>query len=81
MMAALEAAHEKSVRRELSEYYIALDISATFLALMSLTEAVDGCYIVHQTPVEFADWLRETTLKVPLRTLKKPPRGLKKPSS
>lgn len=81
MMAALEAAHDKPVRHELSGYYIALDIRATFLALISLTEAVDWCFIAHQTPVEFADWLRETARKVPLRTLKKHPRGLKKPSS
>jgi hypothetical protein len=81
MMAALEAAHEKPVQHELSGYYIALSISATFLALMQLTEAVDWRFIAHQTPTEFAAWLRETARNVSLRTLKKHPRGPKKPSS
>ncbi len=81
MIAALDAAHDKPVRQEISGYYIALEISATFLALMQLTEAVDWRFIAHLTPYEFAVWLRETARNVPLRTLKKHPRGPKKPSS
>lgn len=81
MIAALEAAHDKPVRHEISGYYIALGISATFLSLTQLTEAVDWRFITHQTPAEFAVWLRETARNVPLRTLKKHPRGPKKPSS
>ena len=81
MMAALDAAHEKPVRHELSGYYIALDISATFLALMQLTDPVEWRFIAHQTPAEFAAWLRETAQNVPLRKLKKHPRGPKKASS
>ncbi len=81
IMAALDAAHGKPVRGEISGYYIALEIAATLLALVQLTDAADWRFAVGQTPSEFADWLRGTARNVQLRTLKKHPRGPKKPAN
>ena len=81
IIAALDSAHEKPVREEISGYYIALEIAATFLALLRITRAADWCFIAGQPPAEFAAWLRETARNVELRTLKKHPRGPKKPAS
>lgn len=81
VVAALESAHEKPLKAEISGYYIAIEIAATFLALVQITEAADWGFIAAQTPAEFAAWLRGTARNVQLRTLKKHPRGPKKPSS
>jgi hypothetical protein len=81
MVAALESAHEKPLKAEISGYYIAIEIAATYLALVQLTGAGDWGFIAGQTPAAFAAWLRETARNVPLRTLKKHSRGPKKPSA
>jgi hypothetical protein len=81
IIAALESAHEKPLRGEISGYYIAIEIAATSLALVQLTEAADWRFIAAQTPAEFAAWLCATARNVQLRTLKKHPRGPKKPSN
>lgn len=81
IIAALEAAHEKPLRGEISGYYIALDIAATFLALVQLSDAADWDFAARCAPGEFAEWLRGTARNVQLRTLKKHPRGPKKPAA
>ena len=60
---------------------IALDIAATFLALVQLSDAADWDSAARCTPGELAEWLRATARNVQLRTLKKHPRGPKKPAS
>lgn len=79
-IAALDAAHEKPVHREMSGYYIAVEIAATFLALLRLAAPSDWDFVAASTPSAFADWLRETARNVPLHALKKHARGPKKPS-
>jgi hypothetical protein len=81
IIAALEAAHEKPLKGEISGYYIALDIAATFLALVQLSDAADWDFAARRAPGEFAEWLRGTARNVQLRTLKKHPRGPKKPAA
>lgn len=81
IIAALESAHERPLREEISGYYIGLDIAATLLALLQLTGTADWVFAASLTPGEFAAWLRETARNVPLRTLKKHPRGPKQPAS
>ena len=80
-MAALESAHDKPLKNEISGYYIALDIAATFLALVQLSDAADWDFAARCAPGEFAEWLRGTARNVQLRTLKKHPRGPKKPAT
>jgi len=81
MISALDCAHDKPVSKEISGYYVAHEIAATFLALVQLGEAVDWTFIAACSPPEFAAWLRETARHVPLRTLKKHSRGPKRPKS
>ena len=81
IMAALESAHDKPLKNEISGYYIALDIAATFLALVQLSDAADWDFASRCAPGEFAEWLRGTARNVQLRTLKKHPRGPKKPAT
>jgi hypothetical protein len=79
ILAALDSAHDKLVSKEVSGYYIAHDIAATFLALIHLGEVVDWRFATTDSLPEFAHWLRETARHIQLRTLKKHPRGPKKP--
>jgi hypothetical protein len=78
MLSALDSAHEKPVSDGLSGYYVAHEIAATFLALIRLGGVLDWRFAAACSPPEFAGWLRETALRVPLHTLKKHGRGPKK---
>jgi hypothetical protein len=79
MMSSLDCAHGKPVSKDISGYYIAHEIAATYLALVHLGAALDWQSVAACSPAEFAAWLRETALHVRLQTLKKHPRGPKKP--
>jgi hypothetical protein len=79
MMSALDCAHEKPVSQDISGYYVAHEIAATYLALIHLGDALDWRFAAACPPAEFAAWLRETALHVRLETLKKHSRGPKKP--
>jgi hypothetical protein len=79
IMSALDCAHGKPVSKDLSGYYIAHEIAATYLALIHLGAALDWRFAAACPPTEFAAWLRETALHVRLQSLKKHPRGPKKP--
>lgn len=79
ILASLDSAHEKPVSENISGYYVAHEIAATFLALIQLGEGLDWGFIAAAPPAEFAVWLRETARHVRLPTLKKHPRGPKKP--
>jgi hypothetical protein len=79
MMSALDCAHEKPVSQDMSGYYIAHEIAATYLAPVHLGEALDWRFAAACSPPEFAAWLRETARHVRLQTLKKHSRGPKKP--
>jgi hypothetical protein len=81
ILSTLDSAHEKPVSKDISGYYIAHEIAATFLALIQLTDAADWGFAAACSPAEFAAWLRETALHVRLQTLKKHPRGPKQPKS
>ena len=79
LRAALDSAQGEPVSQDLSSYYIAHQISATFAALLLLSEATDWDFVATCSPVQFADWLREVARHVRLDSLKKHPRGPKKP--
>jgi hypothetical protein len=79
IISTLDCAHEKPVSKDISGYYIAHEIAATYLALVHLGAGLDWQSIATCPPPEFAAWLRETALHVRLDTLKKHPRGPKKP--
>ena len=79
MLSALDSAHEKPVSENISNYYVAHNIAATFLALLTLSEEQDWRFLAACSALEFAQWLRETALHVNLRALKKHSRGPKKP--
>ena len=79
IISALDCAHGKPVSKDLSGYYIAHEIAATYLALVQLGEALDWQFVAACPPAAFAAWLRETALHVRLQSLKKHPRGPKKP--
>ncbi len=79
VISSLDCAHEKPVSQEVSGYYIAHEIAATFLALVQLGEGLDWGFAAACAPSEFAAWLRETALHVNLRALKKHSRGPKQP--
>lgn len=79
MLAALDSAHQKPVSQDISAYYIAHEISATFRALLVLSAAPDWRFLATCPPAQFAQWLREVARHVPLDTLKKHRRGPKKP--
>jgi hypothetical protein len=79
IMSTLDCVHEKPVSKDLSGYYIAHEIAATYLALIRLGAALDWQTVAAYSPPEFAAWLRETALHVRLQSLKKHPRGPKKP--
>lgn len=81
IISALDCAHKKPVSQDISGYYIAHEISATFLALIQLGGGLDWRFVAACAPPEFAAWLRETALHVNLRALKKHPRGSKPPKS
>jgi hypothetical protein len=81
LISALDCAHEKTVSKEISGYYVAHEIAATFLTLVQLGEALDWTFVAAGSPPEFAAWLRVTARHVPLRTLKKHSRGPKRPRS
>jgi hypothetical protein len=81
IISALDCAHNKPVSKDISGYYIAHEIAATFLALVQLGEELDWRFIAAGAPPEFAAWLRETARHVNLRALKKHPRGPKPPKS
>jgi hypothetical protein len=78
MLAALDSVHEKPVSQEVSSYYIAHDISSTFLALLMLDEALDWRFLASCSPARFAQWLRQVALHIDLAPLKKHTRGPKK---
>jgi hypothetical protein len=79
MISSLDCAHGKPVSKDISGYYIAHEIAATYLALVHLGAALDWQSVAACSPAEFAAWLRETALHVRLQTLKKHSRGPKKP--
>jgi hypothetical protein len=79
IVSTLDCANEKPVSKDISGYYIAHEIAATYLAIVHLGAALDWQFIAACSPAEFAAWLRETALHVRLQTLKKHPRGPKKP--
>jgi hypothetical protein len=81
VISSLDCAHEKPVSKDISGYYIAHEIAATFLALIQLGEGLDWSFVATCAPPEFAAWLRETALHVKLRTLKKHSRSPKQPKS
>jgi hypothetical protein len=81
MITALDCAHEKSVSKNISGYYIAHEIAATFLALVQLGEGWDWDFVAAWTPPEFAVWLHDTARHVNLRALKKHSRGPKPPKT
>ena len=79
IISALDCAHGKPVSKDLSGYYIAHEIAATYLAIVQLGEALDWRFVAACPPAAFAAWLRETALHVRLQSLKKHARGPKKP--
>jgi Transposase DDE domain len=79
IISALDCAHGKPVSKEISGYYIAHEIAATYLAIVQLGEALDWQFAAACPPAAFAAWLRETALHVRLQSLKKHSRGPKKP--
>ena len=79
IISALDCAHEKPVSKDISGYYIAHEIAATYLALVQLGDALDWQFAAACPPAAFAAWLRETALHVRLQSLKKHSRGPKKP--
>ena len=81
ILSALDCAHEKPVSKDISGYYVAHEIAATFLALIQLTDAAEWGFVAACSPAEFAAWLRETASHVRLQTLKKHRRGPKMPKS
>ncbi|WP_085210526.1 transposase [Methylomagnum ishizawai] len=81
MISALDCVHPKPVSKDVSGYYIAHEIAATFLALVQLGEALDWVSVAARTPSGFAAWLRETARNVNLRALRKHSRGPKQPKS
>lgn len=78
MLAAMDGAHQKPVSQNLSSYYMAHDIAATFYALLLLSEAQDWRFLATCSPAQFAQWLRDTAFHVKLEKLKKHARGPKK---
>ncbi|SMF94689.1 Transposase DDE domain-containing protein [Methylomagnum ishizawai] len=81
MISALDCAHQKPVSKDISGYYIAHEIAATFLALIQLGEGLDWRFVAACAPPEFAAWLRDTARHVNLRALKKHSRGPKQPKT
>ena len=81
ILSALDCAHEKPVSKDISGYYVAHEIAATFLALIQLTDAAEWGFVAACSTAEFAAWLRETASHVRLQTLKKHRRGPKMPKS
>lgn len=79
IISALDCAHGKPVSKDISGYYIAHEIAATYLAIVQLGEALDWQFVAACPPAAFAAWLRETALHVRLQSLKKHSRGPKKP--
>ena len=79
IISALDCAHGKPVSKDISGYYIAHEIAATYLALVHLGEALDWRFAAACPPAAFAAWLREAALHVRLQSLKKHARGPKKP--
>ena len=81
MITALDCAHQKPVSKDISGYYIAHGIAATFLVLIQLGEDLDWGFAADLAPSEFAVWLCDTARHVDLRTLKKHSRGPKLPKT
>jgi len=79
LLAAIDAAQDEPVSPTLSTYYLAHQIAATFLALLTLTESEDWHFIGTLSPAEFAQWLRDTAAHINIRQYRKTPRGPKKP--
>ena len=81
MISALDCAHDQPVSKDVSGYYIAHEVAATFLALIQLGDGLDWGFAAACAPPEFAAWLRDTARNVNLRSLKKHTRGPKQPKS
>jgi hypothetical protein len=79
MRATLDSAHRKPVSQDVSSYYIAHEIGATFRALFLLSQALDWHFLAACPPAQFAYWLRQVARNVRLDSLKKHGRGPKKP--
>lgn len=79
LLAAIDSTQEEPVSPTLSTYYLAHQIAATFLALLTLTASEDWRFIGMLSPAEFAQWLRDTAAHIDIRKYRKTPRGPKKP--
>jgi hypothetical protein len=78
VLCALDCVHEKPVSKEISTYYIAHEISSTFLALFVLTTTTDWEEIAQYSTKQFAQWLLDTAKHMKLSKYKKHVRGPKK---
>lgn len=79
MLAALDSAHQKPVSQDVSAYYIAHEVGATFRALFMLSDAFEWRFLAACPPDQFARWLRDVARNVRLDSLRKHRRGPKKP--
>jgi hypothetical protein len=79
MLTAIDSAQDEPVSQTLSTYYLAHQIAATFLALLTLSESEDWRFIGALSPAAFAQWLRDTAAHIDVRKYRKTPRGPKKP--
>lgn len=80
IQAALRAVHgRETVKREISGYYLSLEISQTYDGMMVAIPPRDWKMFRALTPVELARVLKELATNVSLRRYQKHPRGPKKP--
>lgn len=78
--AALRSVHgAKTIEQEVSGYYVADEISATYRGMMIAIPPKQWQVFSRMTPQEFAEVLRMLALNVNLRKYKKHPRGPKRP--
>ena len=78
--AALRSVHgAETIEQEVSGYYVADEISATYRGMMIAIAQKQWQVFSRMTPQEFAEVLRMLALNVNLRKYKKHPRGPKKP--
>ncbi|MEN8123213.1 MAG: transposase [Bacteroidota bacterium] len=80
VMSAIQAAYpEKSLNDEVSDYYIAEEISATFNGMNMILEEEDWMYFISCSIIEFSQLMVALAKNIELRKFKKHKRGPKKP--
>jgi hypothetical protein len=81
VMAALRAAHpDKAINDEISDYYIAEEISATYTGMVMIIDDQEWTVFRKGSPQEVSQLLIDLALKMELWRFKKNQRGPKKPA-